>query len=434
MGTALDQADSQKLTGMAEQLSQQLEQFRALGMQLDLTRGKPGTEQLDLSNALDGILQGGYHCGDGTDTRNYGGLDGITEARALFAGMLDVAPEDLLIGGNSSLTLMYQAVSFALYQGLAGEGSAWTNEPGTIKFLAPVPGYDRHFSICEQFGIDMITVDMDDNGPDMDQVEALLRQDPLIKGIWCVPRFSNPSGVTYSSEVVQRLARLPTIAGRHFRVFCDNAYSVHALDDDAPALDNIMQAFVEAGTEDALYLFGSTSKITFAGAGVAFVAMSPASLGNFKQQLAISQIGPDKVNQLRHVKFLRDSDHLKQHMRDHARLLKPRFDIVIKRLREGLGGWDIARWTEPRGGYFVSFDTLPGLAKTVIELAAGAGVALTPAGATFPYGEDPWNRNIRIAPSFPSLEDIDQAMQVFVTCVKLASVEQLLNHRQAETS
>ena len=272
----------------------------------------------------------------------------------------------------------------------------------------------------------MIPVALGDDGPDMDQVEALLRQDPLIKGIWCVPRFSNPTGIVYSSAVMQRLARLATIAGDNFRVFCDNAYAVHALVDDAPELDNVMDAFKQAGTEDSLYLFGSTSKITFAGSGVSFIAMSAANQPVFKQQLGICQIGPDKINQLRHVTFLRDSSGLHAHMLRHAALLKPRFDSVIKQLREGLDGWDIARWIEPKGGYFVSFDTRPGLAKTVVELAASAGVVLTPAGATFPYGDDPEDSNIRIAPSFPSLEDIEQAMKVFVVCVKLASVRQRL--------
>jgi aspartate/methionine/tyrosine aminotransferase len=426
MSTALDQADRPQLAELEQQLSAQLEHYRNAGLKLDLTRGKPGTEQLALSDALDGILEGVYRDSAGSDLCNYGCLDGIPEAKALFAEMMGVAPGEILIGGNSSLTMMYFAVLFALQQGVAGPDSAWARENGTIKFLAPVPGYDRHFAICQQLGIEMIPVALGDDGPDMDQVETLLREDPLIKGIWCVPRFSNPTGIVYSSEVVQRLARLASIAGDNFRVFCDNAYAVHALVADAPALDNVMAAFKQAGSEDSLYLFGSTSKITFAGSGVSFVAMSSANQATFKQQLGISQIGPDKINQLRHVKFLRDSHGLEAHMGRHAALLKPRFDSAIKQLREGLDGWDIARWIEPSGGYLVSFDTRPGLAKIVVGMAASAGVVLTPAGATFPYGDDPGDSNIRIAPSFPSLADIEQAMKVFVCCVKLATVQQRL--------
>jgi aspartate/methionine/tyrosine aminotransferase len=426
MTTALDKAEQQQLQQLEQDLAQQLEQYQSAKLKLDLTRGKPGAEQLNLSNALDGILQGEYHDASGTDLRNYGGLDGIPEAKALFAGMLGVAPEDMLVGGSSSLTLMYFSALFALHFGVAGADTAWAEEGGEIKFIAPVPGYDRHFSICEQLGIRLLPVSMDDNGPNMDEVEALVRQDPLIKGIWCVPRFSNPTGCVYSGEVVQRLARLAQVAGPNFRVFCDNAYAVHTLEEDAPQLDNVMDAFKAAGTQDSLYLFGSTSKITFAGSGVSFMAMSTDNLKVFKQQLVISQIGPDKINQLRHVKFLRDEQGVAEHMQAHAALLKPRFDIVLRHLREGLGGLDIARWTKPKGGYFVSFDTLPGLAKQVVAMAASAGVVLTPAGATFPYGSDPQDSNIRLAPSFPSLAEIDQTMQVFVTCVKLASVRKLL--------
>ncbi len=426
MSKPLDQTDNAGLKTLERDLLEQLKQYRDAGLKLDLTRGKPGPEQLSLSDALDGILQGNYRDSTGTDLRNYGGLDGIPEARTLFAEMLGVDSSQLLVGGNSSLTLMYFAVLFAHYQGVAGADSAWAKQAGSVKFLAPVPGYDRHFSICEQLGIEMIPVPLDDTGPDMDEVERLVAQDPMIKGIWCVPRFSNPSGCVYSSATVKRLAALPKIAGPHFRVFCDNAYAVHTLVADAPQLDNVMAAFDEAGTADALYLFGSTSKITFAGAGVAFVAMTENNLRSFKQQLVISQIGPDKINQLRHVRLLRDRTGIERHMQGHAALLKPRFDIVLKHLREGLGGLDIATWTEPRGGYFISFDTRPGLAQKVVELAASAGVVLTPAGATYPYGKDPKDTNIRLAPSFPSLEEIDQAMQVFVCCVKLATVQQRL--------
>ncbi len=426
MSKPFDQTDHAELKVLEQELSQQLRQYREAGLKLDLTRGKPGPEQLSLSDELDGILQGNYRDGSGTDLRNYGGLDGIPEAKALFAEMMGVDASEILVGGNSSLTLMYFAVLFALYQGVAGSDSAWIKQGDSVRFLAPVPGYDRHFSICQQLGIEMIPVDLGDAGPDMDEVEKLVARDPMIKGIWCVPRFSNPSGCVYSSATIKRLAQLPKIAGPHFRVFCDNAYAVHTLQADAPELDNVMASFKQAETADALYLFGSTSKITFAGAGVSFAAMTDNNLRSFKQQLLISQIGPDKINQLRHVRLLRDMAGIKRHMQGHAALLKPRFDIVLKHLSDGLGGLAIANWTEPKGGYFVSFDTRPGLAQKVVELAGSAGVVLTPAGATYPYGKDPRDSNIRLAPSFPSLEEIDKAMQVFVCCVKLATVQQLL--------
>lgn len=406
-------------------LSRQYQHIRESGLQLDLTRGKPCPEQLKLSEPLDGILEGNYVDSSGADLRNYGGLDGILEARALFAEMMGVRSEEILVGGNSSLTLMYFAALFAHNNGLAGPGSAWRHE-GAVKFLAPVPGYDRHFSVCEHLGIELVPVPMTDEGPDMDRVEELIRGDGRIKGIWCVPRFSNPSGIVYSDDVVRRMARLGNIAGANFRIFWDNAYAVHALCDDAPALANLMDYCREEGTEDSVYLFGSTSKITFAGAGVGFVAMSPQNLAVFRKHLGMTQIGPDKLNQLRHVRFLKDMDSLMALMRKHAAILKPRFDAVLKALDEHLAGTGMGEWTEPKGGYFISFNTLPGLAQEVVKLAGDAGVKLTPAGATFPYGRDPDNRNIRLAPSFPTVAEIERAMEVFVTCVKLASVRQKL--------
>ncbi len=398
--------------------------FKAAGLNLDLTRGKPSADQLDLSNALDGILSGNYKDADGTDVRNYGGLDGIASAKTLFAPVLGVGTDEIIIGGSSSLTLMYQAVQFAHDHGVAGS-DAWRNS-GTVKFLAPVPGYDRHFTVCEHFGIELIPVAMDDNGPDMDQVEALLKADPQIKGIWCVPRFSNPSGIVYSADVVERIAQLAKIAGPGLRIFWDNAYVVHTLNDDAPQLANIFALAKKYGTEDSVYMFGSTSKITFAGDGVSFMAASPANLKVFKHHLGFGQIGPDKVNQLRHVKFIKDANNLAALMRQHAALLKPRFDAVLTRLQALT---ELADWTEPQGGYFISFNTRPGLAKAVVKLAAEAGVKLTPAGATFPYGNDPEDRNIRLAPSFPKVAEIAQATDVFVSCVKLASVRQELAKR-----
>ena len=427
MTLQLDQATTEQLRDWETSLTQEYQQFKASGLNLDLTRGKPSAEQLSLSDSINEILNSDLSNESNTDLRNYGGLVGIPECKRLFAGVLGVKPEETLIGGNSSLTLMYMAVQFGLYQGFGDLAKSWNSEGRTVKFLAPVPGYDRHFSVCEHLGIELVPVALKDDGPDMDAVEQLLKSDPTIKGIWCVPRFSNPTGTVYSDQVVERIAQLGKIASDNFRVFWDNAYAVHSLSDDAPELANLMDSCRKYGTEDSVYLFGSTSKITYAGAGVAFAGMSKANLKAFTHHLGMSQIGPDKINQLRHVRLLKDTDGITEHMRQHAAVLKPRFDIVLKHLREGLGGTGMASWNEPQGGYFVSFDTLPGLAKEVVKLAAEAGVKLTPAGATFPYEKDPANSNIRIAPSVPSLEEIDRAMAVFVTCVKLASVKQRIS-------
>lgn len=421
----VDQASKEQLQAALADLESRYAQFQAAKLSLDLTRGKPNSAQLDLSNSLDGILKGEYKGADGTDSRNYGGLDGQPEAKALFCQMLGVKPEETLIGGNASLTLMFQTLNYAHNFGVRGAASAW-NKEGKIKFLCPVPGYDRHFGICEELGIEMIPVAMDANGPDMDQVEALVKADKLIKGIWCVPRFSNPSGIVYSDQVVERIAKLAKIAGPNFRVMWDNAYCIHAFHDDAQPLANVMDIARQHGTEDSLFIFGSTSKITFAGAGLAFMGSSVENLKHFKKHLGIITIGPDKVNQLRHVKFFGNHDGLLNHMRKHAELLKPRFDAVIEHLDKGLKNSDMGSWTVPEGGYFVSFDTRPGLAKEIVRLADAVGVKLTPAGATFPYGKDPADRNIRLAPSFPTLADINKAMEVFVVCVQLASVRQKL--------
>lgn len=421
----VDQASKEQLQAALADLENRYAQLQAAKLSLDLTRGKPNSAQLDLSNSLDGILDGQYKGADGTDSRNYGGLDGQPEAKVLFCQMLGVKPEETLIGGNASLTLMFQTLNYAHNFGVRGAASAW-NKEGKIKFLCPVPGYDRHFGICEELGIEMIPVAMDANGPDMNQVEALVKADKLIKGIWCVPRFSNPSGIVYSHQVVERIAKLAKIAGPNFRIMWDNAYCIHAFHDDAQPLANIMDIARQHGTEDSLFIFGSTSKITFAGAGLAFMGASVENLKHFKKHLGIITIGPDKVNQLRHVKFFGNHDGLLDHMRKHAELLKPRFDAVIEHLDKGLKNTDMGSWTVPEGGYFVSFDTRPGLAKEIVRLADAAGVKLTPAGATFPYGKDPADRNIRLAPSFPTLADINKAMEVFVVCVQLASVRQKL--------
>lgn len=419
----IDQASAQELQSQLAELEKQYAEFQAAKLNLDLTRGKPSAAQLDLSDGLDGILSGAYKAADGTDCRNYGGLDGIAEAKALFSQVLGVSPAETLIGGNASLTLMFQSVAFAHLFGVRGADSAWSRE-GNVKFLCPVPGYDRHFGICEELGIEMIPVAMDENGPVMDDVEAKVKADSSIKGIWCVPRFSNPTGIVYSPEVVDRIAQLGSVAGANFRVMWDNAYAIHALDSEAPQLSNLMDAARKHGTEDSIVIFGSTSKVTFAGSGLAFMGSSEENLKFFKKHLGMCTIGPDKVNQLRHVKFFGDYDGLLSHMSLHAELLKPRFDAVLQHLKSGFAESDLGTWTVPQGGYFVSFDARPGLAQEIIGLAAEAGVKLTPAGATFPYGKDPEDKNIRLAPSFPSLDDINKTMEVFVVCVKLASIRQ----------
>jgi len=426
----VDQATHEQLQQWQQELSAQHNAFKANGLNLDLTRGKPSASQLDLANILDGALAGNYIADDGTDTRNYGGLVGLPEMRALGAEILGVNPKEVLVGGNSSLTLMYFNILFAWQFGFDSsksnsKSSAWKDER-TVKFLCPVPGYDRHFAICEEFGIEMINVGMDDNGPDMDQVESLIANDPSIKGIWCVPKYSNPTGCIYSEATIERLAKLGTIAAPNFRVFYDNAYAVHDLSDSAPELPNIMEFCRKHGTESSVLQFTSTSKVTFAGAGVSFMASSEANINSFQKHLGIAAIGPDKVNQLRHLKVIKNLADLKSHMKKHAELLRPRFSCVLEHLEKNFTESDLAQWNAPEGGYFISFDTRPGLANDVIRLSAEAGVKLTPAGATFPYGKDPEDKNIRLAPSFPSVEDIDAAMAIFCNSVKLASVQQKL--------
>lgn len=421
----IDQLGKTELEQQRDTLDAAYQQLASAGLKLDLTRGKPGTEQVALSNALDGILDGDFNASDGSDVRNYGGLDGLPEAKALFGPLLDASPAETLIGGNSSLTLMYHVVDFALSEGLRGTASAWGNND-TIKFLCPVPGYDRHFSICEHLGITMLPVPMTDTGPDMDCIEKLVQEDRSIKGIWCVPRFSNPCGTTYSDDTVTRMAKLGTLASEHFLVMWDNAYRIHSLSDDAPEVASIADKAREFGTLDNIFQFGSTSKVTFAGAGVSYLASSEDNIKALKTHLAYQTIGPDKVNQLRHVRFLQNRDNLSAHMDKHATLIKPRFDAMLSILQRELADTGSADWTCPKGGYFISFNTLPGLAKKVVGMASDIGVKLTPAGATFPYGRDPGDANIRLAPTYPSLDDVEKATEAFALCVKLASVQQRL--------
>ena len=425
---------NEPLQARHDSLLKDYQAIQSQGLNLDLTRGKPSTEQLDLSNALDGILQGSYQTRDGTDCRNYGGALGIPEARQFAADYLETRPEQVMVGGNSSLQLMYAYVMNAYYHGVRGADTAWIRELGEgrkIRFLCPSPGYDRHFTVCESLDIEMIPVTMTEAGPDMDEVESLVSSDPLIKGIWCVPKYSNPGGEVYSDEVVERMAKLGRIAGANFRIMWDNAYAAHHLCDQPPRLANLLTLSEQQGTLDNAVVIGSTSKITFAGSGISFLASSEANLKQFASQQTVSTIGPDKVNQLRHVKFLKDMPTLEALMQKHREILEPKFNAVIRELEQGLGDKQVndqplGRWTKPEGGYFVLFDTQPGLASRVVELTANAGVKLTPAGATWPYGKDPNNSNIRLAPSFPKVDDITQAMKVFVICVELATLEAAL--------
>ncbi|KUJ83307.1 aminotransferase [Microbulbifer flavimaris] len=419
----IDSATRDQLQAWEKELSAQYQRICQHELNLDITRGKPSADQLTLSDKLDGILGGEYRAGDGTDTRNYGGLDGLTCAREMGADILQVPTAEVIAGGNSSLTLMYHAVLTGYLFGFAGN-TPW-REMKEPKFLCPVPGYDRHFAICEQLGIGLVNVPMTATGPDMDAVEQLVKEDQEIIGMWCVPKFSNPTGVTYDEVTVERLSLLGKIANPGFRIFWDNAYAIHDLEQQVN-LPNLRTATIENDTVDCVLQFASTSKVTHAGAGVAFVSASPANLASLKQQMQAMTIGPDKVNQLRHSRLFPEFSMLKDHMKQHAKILQPKFALVLKHLGDAFGDSDLGEWEEPKGGYFVSFDTRPGCARAVVKLAADAGVKLTPAGATFPYGKDPEDRNIRIAPSFPPMEELDTAMSVFVLCVKLASVRNAL--------
>ena len=421
----LENASQEELKSWEEKIAAKYQQFKDADLKLDLTRGKPGNAQLDLSDALEGLPKNKMILENGTDLRNYGGLDGIPAARKLGGEMLGLPESEVICGDHSSLSLMYLYMLHAYYHGSQGTETAWAEE-SEVKFLAIVPGYDRHFTICEELGIRLINVNMLADGPDMDKVEELLSNDPQIKGMWCVPKYSNPTGCVYSDKVVERIAALGKIAGPNFRVMWDNAYGVHDLQENPQELANVMDYCRKYGTEDNLILTASTSKITIAGGGISFLGASGKNLEHFRKRLAVMSIGPNKLNQQRHLLFLKNIEDVRLHMQKHAEILRPKFEMVQKHLESGLAGKAMGSWCKPEGGYFVSFDSNPGLAKEIIRLSAEAGVKLTPAGATFPYGQDPEDENIRLAPTFPSVEDLDQAMQVFVTCVQLASVRQLM--------
>ena len=397
------------------------------GLKLDLTRGKPSPAQLDLSAPLQDLpAEGDYFAKDGTDCRNYGGLTGIEEIRELWGGVLNVPAEQVIEGGNSSLALMHDTVLNYVVFGVGGGAQPWSQVSGGAAFLCPVPGYDRHFTILEGLGIRMIPVPMRADGPDMDEVERLVATDDTIKGIWTVPTYSNPTGAVYSAEVARRLAEMPTAAA-DFRILWDNAYVVHHLTDDTPSTPDILVLCEQAGNPDRVVLFASTSKITVAGSGLSFFGSSAANVAGMKKFLQRRTIGPDKVNELRHFRFLPDTLTIAAHMQRHREIIAPKFAAVLEQLAARLAGSGVAEWTTPTGGYFISLDVLAGTASRVVELAKQAGVALTPAGATFPYGKDPDDRNIRIAPTFPTVDQVAAATEVLVVCVLLAAAEKQLD-------
>ncbi len=415
-----------ELEDLKEKLLARYHAFQEKKLTLDMTRGKPSPGQLDLAmEMLTGDISREYRSASGVDCRNYGGLDGIREAKALFAAYLEVAEDEIIVGDSASLKMMHDTIMGALVYGVADSDEPW-GALDTVKFLCPSPGYDRHFALCQYLGIEMITIGMGADGPDMDRVEDLAASDAAIKGIWCVPKYSNPTGISYSDAVVDRLASMETKAN-DFKIFCDNAYAVHHLSEIHEPLKNMLSACKEAGNPDRAFLFGSTSKISFAGSGVAMMAGSRRNIEFILGKMQFQTIGPNKLNQLRHVLFFQDVAGIKDHMKKHAAILKPKFDAVLEVLDKELAGSDIASWSRPNGGYFISIDTLPGCARDVIEKAAAAGVKLTPAGATFPYGKDAADRNIRIAPSFPSAADVNTAMELVAICIQLVCIDKLLN-------
>ena len=411
-----------------EKVESLFEEQKALGLSLDMSRGKPSTEQLNISNGLMDVLNSNTDMKDetGSDCRNYGIFGGIPEAKRLMGEMSEVAPDDMLIFGNSSLNIMFDTVSRAYTHGIMGN-KPWGKCDG-IKFLCPVPGYDRHFRITEYFGIDMINIPMTESGPDMDMVEEYVNNDPLVKGIWCVPKYSNPQGYTYSEETVKRFAALEP-AAPDFRIFWDNAYSIHHLYDEPEKQDYLLEILDEcrkAGHPDMVFKFISTSKVSFPGSGIAAVATSHGNLGDIARYMRVQTIGHDKLNQLRHVRYFKNIDGMLAHMSKMASVLRPKFELVHDMLESELGGLDIATWTNPHGGYFISFDGMENTAKAIVAKAEEAGVKLTPAGATYPYGVDPKDTNIRIAPSYPPLEELRQATKIFILSVKIVSLKKLL--------
>jgi len=423
---AYEELSKEELLQLKSELEAQFDEVKAKNLKLDMSRGKPSTEQLNLSMDMMDVLKSDSDlvCEEGVDCRNYGVLDGIAEAKQLLADMMEVPKDNIVIFGNSSLNVMYDTIARSMTHGVMGS-TPWA-KLDKVKFLCPVPGYDRHFAITEYFGIEMINVPMTPTGPDMDMVEELVSTDPAIKGIWCVPKYSNPQGITYSDETVHRFAKLNP-AAEDFRIFWDNAYCVHHLyEDKQDYLIEILMECKKAGNPDMVYKFSSTSKISFPGSGIAAMAASDANLEDIRSTMRVQTIGHDKVNQLRHVRFFKDIHGIVEHMKKHADILRPKFETVLEVLERELGGLEIGSWIAPRGGYFISFDALDGCAKAIVAKAKEAGVVMTGAGATFPYGKDPHDSNIRIAPSYPTPEELAVAAEVFVLSVKLASVDKIL--------
>ena len=426
--TAYKNLSVEELKELKTKLDAEFEEVKARGLNLDMSRGKPSAEQLNLSMGMMDVLTSDTDliCQEGVDCRNYGVLDGITEAKQLLADMMEVPKQNIIIFGNSSLNVMYDQIARAMTHGVLGS-TPWA-KLDKVKFLCPVPGYDRHFAITEYFGIEMINVPMTATGPDMDIVEKLVAEDDAIKGIWCVPKYSNPQGITYSDETVRRFARLKP-AAKDFRIYWDNAYGIHHLyEDKQDQLIEILEECEKAGNPNLAYKFSSTSKISFPGSGIAAIASSDENLAEIRKQMQVQTIGHDKVNQLRHARFFGDINGMVEHMRKHADILRPKFDAVLETLDRELGGLEIGSWIAPRGGYFISFDSMEGCAKAIVAKAKEAGLVMTGAGATFPYGKDPKDSNIRIAPSYPTLEDLKVAAEIFVLSVKIVSVDKLLGN------
>lgn len=424
--TAYKDLSKDELKALKKELTRKFEEVKAKGLKLDMSRGKPSTEQLNLSMGMMDVLTSSSDlvCEEGVDCRNYGVLDGIREAKQLLADMMEVPKDNIVIFGNSSLNVMYDTVACSMIHGVMGS-TPWC-KLDKVKFLCPVPGYDRHFAITEHFGIEMINVPMTPTGPDMDMVEKLVSSDPAIKGIWCVPKYSNPQGITYSDETVHRFAKLNP-AAEDFRIYWDNAYGIHHLyEDKQDYLIEILMECKKEGHPDMVYKFSSTSKISFPGSGIAAIAASDANLAEIREQMKIQTIGHDKLNQLRHARYFKNIHGMVEHMKKHAASMRPKFDTVLASLEKELGGLEIGSWLAPRGGYFISFDSLDGCAKAIVAKAKEAGLIMTNAGATYPYGKDPHDSNIRIAPSYPTLDEIKRAMEVFTLSVKLVSVERLL--------
>ena len=419
----------EELLELQSELKAAYEDAKGKGLKLDMSRGKPAPIQLEDSMGLLDVLnsKSDMKAENGLDCRNYGCLDGIPEVMRLMAEMMETTPEHVIVCGNSSLNLMYDSVSRSMTHGVCGS-TPWC-KLDKVKFLCPVPGYDRHFAVTQHFGIEMINIPMHEDGPDMDLVKNYVEKDAAVKGIWCVPKYSNPQGISYSDETVRKFAALKP-AAEDFRIYWDNAYGIHHLyEDEQDQILDIIAECEKAGNPDMVYEFASTSKISFAGGGVAAIASSVKNLEDIKKSLTIQTIGYDKLNQLRHARLYRNLDGLKEQMKKHAKILRPKFEAVLAVLNEELSGLEIGSWTSPRGGYFISFDAMEGCAKEIVRMCREAGVVLTGAGATFPYGKDPKDSNIRIAPSFPTPEEMKDATDLFVLCVKLVSVNKLLESR-----